>query len=486
MLRSAVPPDAYTFPSLLKSCARAAPAHPRAARQAHAAALKLSLADHPFVLPTLIHTYAELRDLPSARSLFPPDCTCVVSYNAMIAASVRSSRPGEALSLFRELQARGLVPTDVTILSVLSACALLGALELGRWVHGYARANGLASRVKVGTALIDMYAKCGSLEDAVGVFRLMGSRDTQAWSAMIVAYAIHGRGTEAIALFEEMLGDRVEPDGITFLGVLYACSHSGMVDQGLEYFRSMKSRRYGLVPGVKHYGCVVDLLARAGRLDEAYKFIDSLPIEPTPILWRTLLSACGGHGNADLGKVVFERILELDDSHGGDYVMLSNMCASAGRWDDVNRARRLMHERRAVKVPGVSSIELDDTVHEFFSGDGRHPRSREAHRMVDEVVEQLKGVGYVPDTSRVGHAGMDEEGKEMSLRYHSEKLAIAFGLISSPPGTTLRVVKNLRVCGDCHSMAKMVSMVFGRRIVLRDLNRFHHFENGLCSCGDYY
>ncbi|ONK75443.1 uncharacterized protein A4U43_C03F16890 [Asparagus officinalis] len=376
-------------------------------------------------------------------------------------------------------------PTDVTMLSVLSACALLGAIELGKWIHDYVKKNGFGSYVKVNTALIDMYAKCGSLEDAIDVFHSMGTKDTQAWSAMIVAYAIHGHGSIAISMFDKMLHDGIKPDGITFLGVLYACSHSGMVDKGLDYFHSMK-KTHNIVPGIKHYGCIVDLLARAGRLDEAFEFIDRLPIKPTPILWRTLLSACGARGNIDLGKLVFDRITELDDSHGGDYVILSNMCASVGRLDDVNKIRKLMSERGVVKVPGVSSIELNNTVHEFFSGDGKHPRSREVHKMVDEVVEQLKIVGYAPDTSKVFHVGMDEEGKEISLRYHSEKLAIAFGLMSSAPGATIRIVKNLRVCGDCHSMAKMVSMVYGRRIVLRDLNRFHHFEGGVCSCGDYW
>nr|UPT48388.1 pentatricopeptide repeat protein AaPPR15 [Agave angustifolia] len=485
MLSSGVSPDNYTFPSLLKACANAKALE--SGKQAHACALKLGLADSVFFRPTLINMYAECGELRSARVLFDRgDGECVISYNSMITACVRSNRPGEALALFRELQGNGMRPTDVTMLSALSACALLGALELGKWIHEYVKKNGFGSYVKVNTALIDMYAKCGSLEDAVDVFHSMGSKDTHAWSAMIVAYAIHGHRITAISLFDKMLKSGIKPDGITFLGLLYACSHSGMVDKGLDFFRSMKTDHL-IVPGIKHYGCIVDLLARAGRLDEAYSFIDTLPIKPTPILWRTLLSACGGHGNVDLGQLVFERILELDDSHGGDYVILSNMCASAGRWDDVNQIRKMMSSRGIVKVPGVSSIELENAVHEFFSGDGKHPMSREAHWMVDEVVEQLKAVaGYVPDTSKVVHVGLDEEGKEISVRYHSEKLAIAFGLMNSPPGATIRVVKNLRVCGDCHSMAKMVSKVFERRIVLRDLNRFHHFEDGLCSSNNYW
>ncbi|XP_039145081.1 pentatricopeptide repeat-containing protein At2g02980, chloroplastic [Dioscorea cayenensis subsp. rotundata] len=484
MLESGLFPDDYTFPSLLKACSTSKAL--KQGRQSHAVALKLGHAENAYVLPTLINMYAECGDINASRNLFDRmDQKCIVSYNSMITACVRSSRPSEALALFRELQADGIESTYVTMLSVLSSCALLGALELGRWIHEYVKKNGFSSYVKVNTALIDMYAKCGSLDDAVQVFTDMDYRDTQAWSAMIVAYAIHGHGTHSISLFEDMRREGIKPDDITFLGVLYACSHAGLVEQGLEYFHCMK-RNHGITPGIKHYGCIVDLLARAGRLEEAYKFIDNSPITPTPILWRTLLSACGAHGNVDLGKKVFYRILELDDTHGGDYVILSNMCATKGHWEDVNKIRKLMKDTGAVKVPGCSSIEIENTVHEFFSGDGKHRNSEEVHRMVDEVVEQLKLVGYVPDTSKVFHAGLEEDEKEVSLRYHSEKLAIAFGLINTTPGTTIRVVKNLRVCGDCHSMAKFISMVFDRVIVLRDLNRFHHFKNGVCSCGDYW
>ncbi|EAZ28899.1 hypothetical protein OsJ_12939 [Oryza sativa Japonica Group] len=483
MMEEGVAPDTYTFVSLLKACASARAGEE--GRQAHGVAVKAGAAEHEYVAPTLINMYAECGDVRAARVMFDRmDGECVVSYNAMITASVRSSLPGEALVLFREMQAKGLKPTSVTLISVLSACALLGALELGRWIHDYIRKMRLDSLVKVNTALIDMYAKCGSLEDAIGVFQDMESRDKQAWSVMMVAYANHGYGREAISMFEEMKKQGMKPDDVTFLGVLYACSHSGMVSEGLQYFDSM--REYGIVSGIKHYGCVTDLLARSGQLERAYKFIDELPIKPTAILWRTLLSACAGHGDVDMGKRVFERILELDDSHGGDYVIFSNLCANTGRWEEMNMVRKLMSEKGVVKVPGCSSIEIDNMVHEFFAGDGSHPHSQEARRMVDEVIEQLKLVGYVPNTSHVFHVEMGEEEKATSLRYHSEKLAISFGLLNTAPGTTLRIVKNLRVCPDCHSMAKLVSMVFNRRIILRDLNRFHHFEDGVCSCGDYW
>ncbi|XP_043692483.1 pentatricopeptide repeat-containing protein At2g02980, chloroplastic [Telopea speciosissima] len=477
-------PDDYTFPSLLKACANAKAIGD--GKQLHCVAIKHGFHFNVYVHPTLITMYAECGDADAASRVFDKILEpCVVTYNALITGYTRNSRPNKALALFRQLQASNLKSTYVTMLSVLSSCAMLGALELGKWIHEYIRKNGFDEYVKVNTALIDMYAKCGSLEDAVSVFESTQFRDTQAWSAMVVAYAIHGHGSKAISMFEEMIRAGVQPDEITFLGILYACSHTGLVDEGCNYFHSMVNH-YGIVPSVKHYGCMVDLFGRAGRLDEAFRFIEDLPINPTPILWRTLLSACSSHGNVELAKHVFERIFELDDSHGGDYVILSNMFARAGRWEDVNNLRKMMKDRGVVKVPGCSSVEVDNVVHEFFSGDGTHSESKGLHRVLDDLVKELKLVGYVPDTSLVVHADMEEEEKEATLRYHSEKLAIAFGLINTPPGTSIRVVKNLRVCGDCHSAAKLISMIFGRQIILRDLQRFHHFKDGKCSCGDYW
>ncbi|KAK8546982.1 hypothetical protein V6N13_099727 [Hibiscus sabdariffa] len=283
-----------------------------------------------YICPSLISMYTECNDVDSARRVFDKMLDpCVISYNAIITGYAKCSRPNEALSFFRELQVKSLKPTDVTMLSALSCCSLLGALDLGKWIHEYVKKYGFDKYIKVSTALIDMYAKCGSLEEAICVFENMSIRDTAAWSAMIVAYATHGKGYKAIETFEEMRKEGVQPDEITFLGLLYACSHNGLLDEGWRFFYSM-SDKYRIFPGIKHYGCMVDLLARTGRLDEAYKFIDELPIKPTPILWRTLLAACSSHGDVELGKSVIKRIFELDDSHGGDYVILSTCVQELG------------------------------------------------------------------------------------------------------------------------------------------------------------
>ncbi|XP_062111603.1 pentatricopeptide repeat-containing protein At2g02980, chloroplastic [Humulus lupulus] len=483
ILSADILPDDYTFPALLKACACSKALEE--GKQLHCLAIKHGLSLNVYVFPTLINMYTACNDIHAARRVFDNvEDPCIIMYNAIITGYTRNSLPNEALALFRQLQVSNVKPTDVTMLSVLSSCALLGALDLGRWAHEYVKKNGFDIYVKVNTAVIDMYAKCGSLEDSESVFENMPVKDTQAWSAMIMAYAIHGRGSKAVSMFEKMKRERVKPDEITFLGLLYACSHSGLVEEGYKYFYTM-SDKYGIIPGIKHYGCMVDLLSRSGQLEEAYKFIDKLPITPTPLLWRTLLSACSSHGNVELGKLVIKRIFELDDSHGGDYVILSNLYAKTGRWEDVDLLRKMMNDKGVAKIPGCSSIEVKNVVHEFFSGDGERYVSTELHSALDELVEELKVIGYIPNTSLVSH-DMEEEDKEITLRYHSEKLAIAYGLLNTPAGTTIRVVKNLRVCGDCHLAAKYISLFSRRQIILRDVQRFHHFKDGKCSCGDFW
>ncbi|RYR09273.1 hypothetical protein Ahy_B05g077468 [Arachis hypogaea] len=259
------------------------------------------------------------------------------------------------------------------------------------------------------TILIGM---CGSMDDAILVFRQMRRRDTQTWSVMIVAYAMHGHGSRAVSMLEEMKKEKVQPDEITFVA-------SQWIGRGRLHFHSM-TNEYGIVPHMKHYGGMVDLLGRAGCLDEAYKFIDELPIEPTLILWRRMLSTCSSHGNVEMEK-------QLDDSHGGDYVVLSNLCARYGKWEDVNFLRKNMVDKGAVNIPGCSSIEVNNIVHVFFSGDGVHSTSTALHHALDKLLKELKLAGYVPDTSLVFHADMDDEEREIILRYH----------INTPPGTTI-------------------------------------------------
>lgn len=233
------------------------------------------------------------------------------------------------------------------------------------------------------------------------------------------------------------------------------------------------------------YSCVVDILGRSGKVEEAFEFIKKMPFEPTAAMWGSLLGACRVHLNVDIGELVAERLIEMEPENSGNYVLLSNLYASMGRWEDVRNVRELMNEKAVIKEPGRSWIELNQTLHTFHASDRTHPRKEEVFAKVKELLVKIKQAGYTPDLSCVLH-DVDEEQKEKILLGHSEKLALAFGLIDTPPGKPVQVMKNLRICVDCHNFAKFVSKVYGREVSLRDKNRFHHIIGGICSCGDYW
>eukprot|EP01018_Ginkgo_biloba_P009810 Gb_15639 [translate_table: standard] len=408
----------------------------------------------------------------------------MVSWNAMIAGYAQNGYLDKALMLFQQMRLTGVKPDCITFASVLPACGNLAAFQHGKEVHVDVIANGFQSDIIVGNAIVHMYAKCGSIEDARKVFDRMPEHDVASWNAMIVGYAMHGCGQEALQLFEQMQHLCTNPNCVTFVGVLSACCHAGLVDDGWQYFHSM-SQDYHITPSVEHYCCMVDLLGRAGHLDEALDFINRMPIKPNAAMWGSLLGACRIHNNIELGTCVAEHLFELNPENAGHYVLLSNIYAVAGRWDDLEKVRKMMKDKRIQKMPGCSWIEVNNKVYSFLVGDRSHPQTHEIYTKLERLFGQMKEAGYVPDTNFVLH-DVEEEQKEHILCYHSEKLAIAFGLINVSPGTPIRIIKNLRVCGDCHSAIKFISKIVMREIVVRDANRFHHFKDGGCSCGDYW
>lgn len=301
---------------------------------------------------------------------------------------------------------------------------------------------------------------------------------------MIGAYGYHGRGREALNVFSMMLSNGLEPNSITFVSLLYACSHSGMVEDGLQLF-SLMQEKYGLKPNVKHFTCVVDLFGRSGRLSEATNLIENMNVEKDEGVWGALLGACRIHGHVELAEKAARSLIELQPENPGHYVLLANIYARAGRWEEVARTRELMTHRRLKKVPGWTWTEVDNMIHRFSVGDHTHPRSREIYEKLKCLLEELEAAGYVPDTNYVLH-DVDEEHKRGILFTHSEKLATTFALMATPEGTPITIMKNLRVCGDCHTFIKFVSIAKKRSIIVRDTNRFHHFEEGICSCADYW
>ncbi|KAI9184941.1 hypothetical protein LWI28_002671 [Acer negundo] len=439
----------------------------------------------------MISGFAKFRRFEEARKLF--DEMSIdrdeITWSAIIDGYIKGGFYKEALEIFNQMQREQIRPRKFVLSSVLSACANVGALDQGKWIHAYVKRNSIFVDAVLGTALVDMYAKCGRLDMAWEVFENMKVKEVFSWNAMIGGLAIHGRAEDAIDLFLKMQLEEISmrPDGVTFLCILNACAHAGMVERGLRLLSYMKTR-FGIEPEIEHYGSAVDLLGRAGLLAEAKELIDSMPMEPNAAVLGALLGACRKHGNVQLGERVGEILLEMEPENSGRYTLLSNIYAKGGRWDGVANVRKLMKERGIKTNPGSSMIDLGGVVHEFKVGDGldSHPQVKEIYLELEKIIERLKMEGYSPNSSQVLLDIEEEEEKETALKYHSEKLAIAFGFINTEPGTTIRIVKNLRVCEDCHSATKLISQVFNRDIIVRDRVRYHYFRNGKCSCSDFW
>ncbi|XVE50006.1 hypothetical protein DITRI_Ditri01bG0127400 [Diplodiscus trichospermus] len=481
MRRDGLSPDHFTFPFVLKACARLHKGH-----ETHALIIKLGFDSDIYIQNALISLYGSLGSVTGALNVFDkvPDKD-LVSWSSIISCFANNNFGYEALGLFQEMQlAENFKPDEVIMLSVISAVSSLGALELGKWVDAFISRNGLKRTISLGTALIDMYSRCGSIDDSIKIFNGMPVKNVLTWTVLINGLAVHGRSKEALKVFYEMRKIGLQPDRVTFNGVLVACSHGGLVDEGWSIFVSIKMD-YGMEPTVEHCGCMVDLLGRAGLLYQAFEFVHRMPTRPNAIIWRILLGACVKHNELKLAEKAKERIYELDPNHDGDYVLLSNAYGGFGRWHERADVRSLMREKKILKNPGYSVLSVEQMVYEFVSGDNSHPNSNEIKEFLISIIDDLRVEGYTPYTCNVLH-DIEEEEKEQNLSYHSEKLAVAFALLSFRDRRTIRILKNLRICYDCHSFMKHVSDKFDREIIVRDRNRFHHFSKGSCSCQDYW
>jgi len=320
------------------------------------------------------------------------------------------------------------------------------------------------------------------------VFDRMPARDLASWNAMVLALANHGRVRDSLDLFDRMTrAENVAPNAITFVAVLSACNHGGLVEEGRRYFAAMVSE-YGIRPRIEHYGCMVDILARAGLIEEALDVVAGMDCRPDSIIWRSLLDACcKRNAGLELSEAMAKMALDVpDDAVSGVYVLLSRVYASAQRWNDVGMIRRLMSEEGFKKEPGFSSIEMDGSVHQFVAGDTSHPQSEEIYEKLDEIQQRLTSAGYKPDLSEAPMVADADRTKGATLRLHSERLAISFGLLNATHGAPIRILKNLRVCKDCHTISKLISKIYDVEIIVRDRIRFHHFKDGSCSCKDYW
>ncbi|XP_076911910.1 pentatricopeptide repeat-containing protein At4g16835, mitochondrial-like [Bidens hawaiensis] len=433
----------------------------------------------------LVTGYMKSRKVDLAEKLFyeMPERN-LVTWNTMVSGYVENGRADDGLKVFRTMVETGVKPNSSTISSVLLGCSNLSSLKLGKQVHQFTQKSPLSLQTIVNTSLISMYCKCGELETAWKLFHKTLHKDIVTWNAMISGYAQHGEGNKALMLFDSMKKSGLEPNWITFIGVLTACNHAGLVARGIQYFDSMQ-RDYKIKPKPDHFTCMVDLLGRAGKFVEAISLIKTMPFKPHPALYGTLLGACRVHKNLEVAEYAARSLLECDPSSAGGYVQLANVYAAMKKWDCVSKVRRSMKDNKVVKFPGYSWIEVKNTVHEFRSGDRVHPELVLIHEKLNQLEKKMKVAGYVPVLEFALHDVGDDLKKKMLL-WHSEKLAIAYGLIKMAKGVPIRIFKNLRVCGDCHEATKFISAIEEREIIVRDNSRFHHFKDGKCSCGDYW
>lgn len=494
MLLEGIEPNEYTLTSVLSLCCTMLSLG--AGIQIHSLSIKLGCELNLPVRNSIMYLYLKCGMINEARKLFNGmEDMSLITWNAMIAGHAQiidlaeddlsAYQSGtEALNIFLKLNRSGMKPDLFTFSSILTVCSSLVALEQGEQVHAQTIKSGFLSDIVVATALVNMYNKCGSIEKASKAFVEMSTRTLISWTTMIAGFAQHGRTQQALQLFEDMRIAGVRPNQVTFVSVLSACSHAGMVNEALGYFETMK-KDYRIKPVMDHYACLIDMFVRLGRLDEAFGLVKKMDFEPNEFIWSTLVAGCRSHGNLDKGFYAAEQLLKLKPKDTETYVMLLNMYISAERWKDVSKVRKMMKEEKLGKLNEWSWISIKDKVHSFKPNDNSHPQSADVQKFIENLMDQVKSLGYKSE-ERLELTDEDEETTLFSsTSFHSEKLAIGFGLLNTPNAAPIRVIKSISMCRDCHNFVKFVSLLTSREITIRDSKRLHKFVNGKCSCGDF-
>ncbi|XWS70921.1 hypothetical protein CRYUN_Cryun03dG0092000 [Craigia yunnanensis] len=473
----------FTISSVL--CACAAVCYVYVCTQLHGFAIKTAIDSNLFVGTALVDVYAKSGLVKDASCVFESMRERnVVTWSCMVVGYVQNELFEEALLLFHRAQIMELEHDQFIFSSIICGCAGLSALIEGKQVHAIISKTGYGSNIFVASSLIDMYAKCGSVEEAYTIFTGIEEKNVVSWNTMISGFAKHARALETMISFEKMQQIGLYPNDVTYISVLSACSHMGLVDEAKSYFDLM-IREHNLSPNVIHYSCMVDTLGRAGKISEAYNLMQGMPFDATASMWGSLLACCRFHENLELAEVAAKHLFEMEPDNAGNHILLSNIYAANRKWEEVARARKSLKERVVKKERGKSWIAMKDKVHTFMVGEINHPRIAEIYSKLDNLVEEMKILGYKVEIEHDLH-DVEESRKQELLKHHSEKLALSFGLLCLPPSAPIRIMKNLRICGDCHSFMKHASSITQREIIVRDINRFHHFRNGCCSCGDFW
>ncbi|KAI3816280.1 hypothetical protein L1987_15973 [Smallanthus sonchifolius] len=426
---------------------------------------------------TMITSFSQTGNIEKAREYFDkmPERN-VVSWNSMLAGYVNHGFWEDGLKVYVLMRQQGVKPDCITFVSSIGACANAAMLKLGTQIVSQAEKFGFGSDVSVKNSIITMYSKCGRVKDAEKTFDLIITKNLISWNAMMAGYAQSGHGNQVIDTFEKMIGSGMIPDHISYVSVLSGCGHSGLVSGGQHYF-DMLVKDHEIVPTCEHFACMVDLLGRAGLVEKAKDLIDKMPMEPNAAVWGALLGACRIHGNSAIAETALKNLVELDAEDSGSYVLLANLYSDSGNLENVSNVRRVMKDKGIRKNPGCSWIEVDNRVHVFTVDDTNHPRIKDIYHALREIIRKIEDTGMY-----VKEGGFVNKGSA----YHSEKLALAFGLMSLPAWMPIHIMKNLRICDDCHLVMKLASRVTSRELVVRDANRFHHFKEGCCSCRDYW
>ncbi|WRX12782.1 Pentatricopeptide repeat - like 10 [Theobroma cacao] len=483
MQKGGNPFSEFTISSVL--CACVANCAVFECKQLHGFAIKTAIDSNMFVGTALVDVYAKSGLVKDASWVFESmQERSVVTWSCMMVGYVQNELFEEALLLFHRAQIMELEHDQFMFSSIICACAGLAALIEGKQVHAIISKTGFGSNIFVASSLIDMYAKCGSVEEAYTVFTGIEEKSVVSWNTMISGFAKHARALEAMISFEKMQQVGLYPNEVTYISLFFACSHMGLVDEAKRYFDLM-IREQNVSANVIHYSCMVDILGRAGKISEAYDVIERMPFDATASMWGSLLACCRFHGNLKLAEVAAKHLFEMEPDNAGNHILLSNIYAANKKWEEVARARKFLKESMVKKERGKSWIAIRDKIHKFMVGEINHPRIAEIYSKLDNLMEEMKILGYKVEIEHDLH-DVEESRKQEHLKQHSEKLALAFGLLCLPPTAPIRIMKNLRICGDCHSFMKHASSITQREIIVRDINRFHHFRNGCCSCGDFW
>ncbi|CAM8894584.1 unnamed protein product [Rhodiola kirilowii] len=484
MLERFVVPGNFALSMALKACALLCDLE--AGKALHAQIVKCWEKPDQVVYNALLKLYSDCGAFEEVVKVFDemPDRN-VVSWNSLIAGFVARGQLVEALNVFRMMQRKGMGFSWVTLTSILPVCSRMTAIYTGKEVHAQIVKSMSTPDVPVMNSVLDMYAKCGAMEYCKQVFENMQGKDLTSWNTVLGGYAISGSMLKGIELFNEMTSSAVNPDGVTFVTLLSGCSHSGLTDKGKRLFDAME-QEYGISPTLEHYACLVDILGRAGRIQEAMDVVKSMPMKPSGSIWGSLLNSSRLHNCVSLGEFAAKQLFVLEPLNPGNYVILSNLYANARMWEGVKMVRELMERRGVKKEVGCSWIQTKHGIRTFVAGgDHKFRNSIEYVDLWKQLTEAMEEDGYVSNTSVVLH-DVEEGMKSMWVCGHSERIATMFALINTSSSMPIRITKNLRVCLDCHSWMKSISKVTNRTIILRDTNRFHYFEEGTCSCQDYW